>query len=229
MASIIGTNGNDNDIDNPSLGGGIEDDTIDGLDGDDIIFGYQGNDFLYGGNGYDQLFGGDGDDTLVITALGDNDLLDGEDGIDTFRLEPVISGVQDLTLLTFVDLEIFDANFNSVQVNAGQIDQFTDFLDIGYIKLMTAGVTDIQNASHNDPGILQVVGSSGVDVFNATGSTGAWQLEGHDGEDVLYGGNDDDVIEGGNDDDRLYGRDGNDTIDGHYGDDRMFGGGGDDT
>ncbi len=107
MATIHGTNFNDNDIDKPKLVGTNGDDSIQGYAGNDILSGLGGkdyldgganndvldggadNDTLYGGVGQDYLVGGPGNDYLVGGTLDDallggtgNDLLLGENGND---------------------------------------------------------------------------------------------------------------------------------------------------
>jgi Ca2+-binding RTX toxin-like protein len=83
MATIIGTEGNDNRI------GTFENDTISGLGGNDTLKGGFGNDQLFGGFGDDQLFGENGNDTLfgssgrdLLFGLGGNDVLSGGSGND---------------------------------------------------------------------------------------------------------------------------------------------------
>lgn len=75
MATIIGTNGNDNLI------GTADGDLIQGLAGNDRLRGEGGNDTLEGGAGNDQIRGGDGDDSADGGA--GNDRIDGEAGNDT--------------------------------------------------------------------------------------------------------------------------------------------------
>ena len=65
---------------------GSTDIEIIGNDTDNIITGGSGNDILSTGSGNDQLFGGLGDDVLIINGTGDS-VLDGGDGVDTFRID----------------------------------------------------------------------------------------------------------------------------------------------
>jgi Ca2+-binding RTX toxin-like protein len=107
MATIYGTNFNDDGIDKPKLVGTNADDSIYGYAGSDILSGLGGNDYLdgganndvldggtgndilYGGDGYDYLVGGLGNDYLVGGTLDDallggtgNDILYGGSGND---------------------------------------------------------------------------------------------------------------------------------------------------
>ncbi len=107
MATINGTNFNDNGIDKKKLVGTYGDDSIYGYAGNDILSGLGGNDYLdggfnndvldggvgndtlYGRAGFDYLVGGPGNDRLIGGTLDDallggtgNDLLLGESGND---------------------------------------------------------------------------------------------------------------------------------------------------
>ncbi|NJK69439.1 MAG: calcium-binding protein [Microcoleus sp. SU_5_3] len=89
MATINGTNFNDNGIDKPMLVGTNEADSIYGKAGNDILSGLGGNDYLEGGIGNDQLYGGIGNDDLRGEAGNDylnggigNDYLNGGTGSD---------------------------------------------------------------------------------------------------------------------------------------------------
>ncbi|NJK69438.1 MAG: calcium-binding protein [Microcoleus sp. SU_5_3] len=108
MATINGTNFNDNGIDKKKLVGTNADDSIYGYAGNDILSGLGGNDYLdggfnndvldggagndtlYGGVGYDYLVGGPGNDRLIGGTLDDallggtgNDILYGGSGNDS--------------------------------------------------------------------------------------------------------------------------------------------------
>jgi hypothetical protein len=61
-----------------------------------------------------------------------------------------------------------------------------------------------------------------------TGGTGADQISGNKGNDVLKGGNANDVVDGGEGDDDLYGDAGDDIVDGGDGNDTIHGGAGND-
>ncbi|MBU4593999.1 MAG: hypothetical protein KKD96_05810, partial [Proteobacteria bacterium] len=75
---ILGRGGDD------TLLGGSDNDTIDGGAGNDSIDGGTGNDLLIGGAGIDTIQGGTGDDLIHGGA---DDVVDGGEGFDTFRLE----------------------------------------------------------------------------------------------------------------------------------------------
>ncbi|MEW5859255.1 MAG: calcium-binding protein [Cyanobacteriota bacterium] len=89
MATIYGTTGNDNGIDNSIIYGIQEDDDIFALEGNDIVYAGAGNDYVDGWTGDDTLYGGTtsdpneigtGNDVLVAWYGDDN--LYGQDGDD---------------------------------------------------------------------------------------------------------------------------------------------------
>jgi Ca2+-binding RTX toxin-like protein len=80
MATINGTDFNDNGIDKKKLFGTDKGDSIYGKRGNDILSGLDGNDNLYGGHHEDLLYGGYGKD-LLSGQLG-YDTLYGEQGND---------------------------------------------------------------------------------------------------------------------------------------------------
>ncbi len=99
MATIKGTNGNDN------LNGTNGRDEMNGLEGNDVLSGQGGNDDIEGGLGIDVLFGGNGDDFLegnkgTDFMFGENgndimewddgdgsDIMDGGSGYDTAKVD----------------------------------------------------------------------------------------------------------------------------------------------
>ncbi|MEB3357344.1 MAG: calcium-binding protein [Synechococcales bacterium] len=71
MATIFGTNFNDNGIVRPVLNGTALADSIYGLDGNDVLFGFGGNDLMDGGLGADAMTGGSGNDVYIVDNAGD--------------------------------------------------------------------------------------------------------------------------------------------------------------
>ncbi|MBI9110867.1 tandem-95 repeat protein, partial [Maridesulfovibrio ferrireducens] len=98
------------------------DDTISGGSGDDIIYGQEGNDIIYGGDGDDILLGGSGDD-ILIAGSGNNYIVTGE-GADKIIIDKsfINTDSEDSTYITVND---FDANHDSIQVTTDTVDNMT--------------------------------------------------------------------------------------------------------
>src|SRR5262245_45832239 len=110
MATIIGTEKDDDSTLLGSIFGGHghvllgsddEDDQIYGLGGDDLIVAGDGDDYLNGGTGADTMLGGDGDDVYIVDNVNDetfeNDVT-GNDRVITFVTFTLSEGVERLTL-----------------------------------------------------------------------------------------------------------------------------------
>jgi Ca2+-binding RTX toxin-like protein len=104
-----GSDGND------TIYGGAGNDTIYGGGGDDTLYGDDGNDKLYGESGQDHLFGGAGNDYLdggfIAYGGGLNyfnvpDVLEGDDGADTYVRHKSVFGPNDIDVIV---------GFNSAQ------------------------------------------------------------------------------------------------------------------
>ena len=113
MATINGTNFNDNNTVQfngvedeffPSLEGTGGDDEIFGFNGTDILNGHNGSDSLNGGPGADEMDGGDQDDTYFVDNVGDvaaetfNDATGGVDTVNSTVSHTLGFGIEHLTL-----------------------------------------------------------------------------------------------------------------------------------
>ena len=81
---LFGQDGNDllsGDAGDDLLNGGLGNDQLDGGDGIDDVQGREGDDLVVGGAGNDFLYG-DGNDPTILSLVGGNDTLDGEEGDD---------------------------------------------------------------------------------------------------------------------------------------------------
>ncbi|MBC2604829.1 putative Ig domain-containing protein [Pelagicoccus albus] len=178
-------------------------DRIESAGGEDFVHGGAGDDVLVGGDGNDVLLGGDGDDTI---SGGDGvDVIYGNSGADN------IDG---------------GAGDDRLYVDAQDTIQGGDGYDKVYVK-DDSGVT----INTVESSIEEVIGDSGNDTFDATGSETSVRLDGREGDDTLLGGDagdvlwgreGDDMILGGDGNDVIYGGDGTDIIDGGAGDDRLY-------
>ncbi|HET7062351.1 MAG TPA: calcium-binding protein [Nitrosospira sp.] len=191
MATIYGTNFNDNDTWQgfwfyPSLRGSNYADAIYGYSGNDILYGYNGNDYLDAGSGADIAYGGDGNDTIwgaistVTWDLGDN--LFGEGGND-----------------------LIGGSYGSDYIGGGTGD------DSLYGD---EGNDSVYGGDGND--LLRGDWGWGSDLYGndyLNGGNGNDKLYGGSGNDWLYGGDSNDVLTGGLGKDFLSGGNGSDVFD----------------
>lgn len=199
MAAIVGTNGNE-----PDLNGTGANDHIFGRGGNDTLRGFGGNDQLFGGSANDQLFGGTGND-LLKGGLND-DLLNGGLGADT--------------------ADYSNASINPPGP-VGPI--FTTGANSGVtidLNLMAAQNT---GGSGTDTlvSIENLIGTNFNDALKGNSANNV--LSGLAGNDTLHGGAGDDTLDGGIGNDTLLGFTGDDTLNGGDGNDRLLGGSGDDV
>ncbi|KIC41891.1 hypothetical protein RA27_00255 [Ruegeria sp. ANG-R] len=196
-------------------------DDISGGGGADIITGGSGNDLLLGGAGRDQLDGGDGDDILA-GGIG-RDILNGGGGNDTYLFD-LGDGADSIT---------DSSGFNTLRFGPGivasdiQITRST--VSNTVLTIASSGETVTIFGQYASDGSA---GSGGVDriefadgvIWNRTDieqiylaqnrTSGADNLIGFDGRDIMIGGQGDDHLSGaGGADDYIWNLgDGNDQI-----------------
>ena len=234
IENVIGSAGSDD------ITGSADANEIDGGDGDDTINGGAGDDMLYGGRGADILNGGDGNDILNggFKDHGPNfistgsDIINGGAGDDIIIYSNTDTSSSDVDTIdggtgtdTFVvDNILFDTR--AVDLTAG----FFIFGQLDNIFAVRGNLSNIENVTVS--GAVQVRGDAGDNVIRGTSpdgnSFGGNVFEGMGGNDTIWGGGDDDSIDGGTGNDMLYGETGADTIHGGDGDDLLDGGDGND-
>ena len=235
---MSGNGGNDN------LYGYGGNDSLDGGAGADYLSAGTGNDTLIGGLGNDSLYGGDGNDTLN-GGLGD-DYLSGDEGADTYAFgvgsgQDTIYNYQaaaasDRVVLgagiTAANLKFYrEGNDLLITINGNT----TDSLRIQY---QYSGASYVLNTlQFSDASTLNISPTTLTNVIYSVGGSGADNMSGYDGIDVMtgnagndninaYGGND--SLDGGAGADNLTAGTGNDTLVGGQGNDSLYGGDGSD-
>ncbi|MFT5433262.1 MAG: Ca2+-binding RTX toxin-like protein [Myxococcota bacterium] len=149
------------------------------------LYGGPGNDTLTGGAGVDTISGGPGNDTLSGSDDAADDILNGDEGDDTFDCGLVTNGAD---------------TFN------GGADTDT----VSYASRAIAVVCTI-DATANDGEALET-DDIAADVESIVGGDGDDTLTGSANDDTLDGGPGDDTIVGGDGDDTLKGGDGDDIL-----------------
>jgi Ca2+-binding RTX toxin-like protein len=194
-----------------NLFGGAGNDTLTGGSGGDQLFGQAGNDTLLGKGGFDFLFGGSENDTL--TGGDADDQVFGESGNDRMIWNPGDD----------TDLNEGGADTDTVEVNGGNgAEQFTT----------TANGTRVR-FDRLDPAPFSIdIGTSEKLVLNANGGDDKFSATGNLAaliQTTVDGGTGADQVLGSNGNDLLLGGDGDDFVDGQQGNDTALLGAGDDT
>jgi Ca2+-binding RTX toxin-like protein len=252
MATINGTNGNDNNtfagfLDfRRALIGTLLDDTINGKAGNDILVGLTGNDSLDGGTGADTMFGGLGDDIYVVDNVGDlvgeavvDELLPGGGGTDivfssvdyslnapaTFSL-PTINGIAENAAAIFAlglpTYTLYTAVLNELTLTPQLIENLT----LTGTAIMGEG-NDLDNIIDGNGENNVLSGLGGNDTIRGLGGNDT--ISGGDGNDLLNGNMGDDSLNGNVGDDTVRGGQGNDIVRGGKGNDSLYGDLGDDS
>ena len=201
---------------------GVDGDVLDGGAGDDELFAAT--------NAENQnIHGGDGDDVLYAEGSSANASfveLHGDAGDDRF----VIRSESRQTLQGGDGFDVVD--YYSQNATAGRTTRV-------FVDLALGGELDFSQLNQATPVFaLDPNGDRYFDVEAIWGSSGADELYGDDGANLILGGGDknrdssasqdEDIIDGRGGDDVIYGHDGNDTIFGGDGDDLIHGGEGGD-
>lgn len=214
MASITGTNANDNLTPQATAAA----DTIDALGGDDILFGGDGADIYNGGAGNDRL------DVTAQSQIALGETYNGGSGFDTLFLNT--GSAIDLSLATInADVE-FLQSFGIVALTSAQLGNFSR-IETGAISILDAGVADLTGAiittgTFNLSNFGNTLNLTGVSSTGVTVNGGALQ-------DIVTGTASGDALNGNGGNDNMQGGDGNDTLFGGADADLMGGGNGNDT
>jgi Ca2+-binding RTX toxin-like protein len=161
-----------------SLFGETGDDTLQGKAGSDILEGRTGNDILIGGDGDDQLFGDEGDDRFIWNPGDDNDLIEGDDGVDTAEVNGGGGG------------EVFTVTANGTRARFDRLDPAPFALDIGTTENLVVnmgGGDDSFSATGNLAPLISITVDGGTGNDTILGSNGADTLLGGDGNDFIDG------------------------------------------
>jgi Ca2+-binding RTX toxin-like protein len=257
-AHVVGTNGDDNDIDRPSLLGTSEDDLLQGLRGDDVLLGGGGNDRLDGGPGRDVLTGGDDSDVYLIAdgRLDQETIVEqaGEraglaDAIQITGAFATASGgaVRLGAFSSFDNVErlIIDASTGPVQFRAVSAGNATVNLDFLVDDDTLSRIAAVQGGAHDDSitinlhptspvtgGSIRVNGGLGDDIITVLANGLTYDANGGAGNDTIsiIGGPDTEGVSaiGGSGNDTIVGSQGADLLSGGTDEDQLFGSDGDD-
>ncbi|EGF93605.1 hemolysin-type calcium-binding repeat 2 copies family protein [Asticcacaulis biprosthecium C19] len=256
---LDGATGNDTiyaGLDQDAAVGGIGNDYIDGEDGDDTLSGDDGNDYLNGGTGIDSLTGGSGNDSFVVDSVFDVVVELNGGGIDLVYASvnfTLASHFENLTLLGSVGFSatgnaannLIYGNSGGNQLNgAGGFDtvyglggdDVISSSSAGYYDAGTGNDTVYAGSGSNET----LIGGDGIDFLDATGTTGAYDInlntgatsfagESFTGFEHVNSGSGNNAITGNGANNTINSNAGNDTVYAEGGSDIVNGGAGDDS
>ncbi|WP_413603014.1 hypothetical protein [Curtobacterium sp. Curtsp57] len=221
---------------NDTITGGAGDDYLNGQLGNDRIDGGAGNDTINGGDGDDILIGGTGDDILTGGAGSDTYVWSRGDGNDTIVESDYNDASTDTLKLHGVTAADVSVNLHSVYNTSPSYSWGSSYAGdvVLTVKESAPGAGDGATITLNSSLFSNNTGGGVEQVVFDDGTT--WTREdfqklsliGGDADDTIYGYNGNDTITGGAGDDYLNGQLGNDRIDGGAGNDTINGGDGDD-
>jgi len=151
--TIFGTDNADTidaNIGNDIVHAGAGDDAVEGGEGQDLIFGEDGNDNLYGNGGNDEISGGAGSD-IIVAGEGD-DIVAGDDGNDS-----LYGGYGD---------DVITGGEGNDRIYGGEDE---DSLSGGAGNDVISGGTGDDNIN-GGAGMDTLVGNQGSDVFEVSGA-----------------------------------------------------------
>ncbi|MDO6797666.1 calcium-binding protein [Shimia thalassica] len=230
MATITGTTGNDNGIDNPVLMGTEDDDVISGRSGNDSLVGLGGDDFLAPGTGANWVEGGEGNDTILLSTPNDfmsPSLIDGGDGIDRLVLDAASGRSLGIRHATLRDIEIIDLREGSLTLLPQQLEDVTQVVGFGVTQdfgfgrageLLFVGGTSVElggitvGVDNSAVGRAAIRTSFGNATIDASGATASWEIYSSSGVDLLIGGEGNDTLIGVEHGDTLRGGAGDDIL-----------------
>ncbi|MDS7968862.1 putative Ig domain-containing protein [Acinetobacter sp. V117_2] len=226
-----------------TLYGASGNDTLTGQAGNDILYGQAGNDTLNGGTGNDTMYGGKGDDTYIVDSTADvisESVNEGTDTVQSSVTYTLVNNVENLTLTGTTAINGTGNALNNVIVGNSAINTLTggagdDYLDggVGADKLL-GGTGNDSYVIDNTGDIVTENTGEGIDtVLSSITYTLGNNLENLTltGSTAINGtGNAlNNVLVGNSAINTLTGGAGDDYLDGGAGADKLLGGLGNDT
>jgi Ca2+-binding RTX toxin-like protein len=174
--------GGDDVINASSLGADGIQLTMNGGLGNDVFFGSQGDDLINGGDGNDTALMGAGDDTFVWNPGDDNDIVEGQDGVDTLLFNGA-NIAENIDISANGGRALFTRNIANVTMDLNDVEH-VDFNALGGADnivvndLSGTDVTEVNinlastlggSTGDNQPDTITINATSGDDVIQIVG------------------------------------------------------------
>ncbi|MGU3313730.1 putative Ig domain-containing protein [Acinetobacter sp. M5A5_2a] len=226
-----------------TLYGASGNDTITGQAGNDILYGQSGNDTLNGGTGNDTMYGGKGDDTYIVDSTADvisESLNEGSDTVQSSVTYTLVNNVENLTLTGTTAINGTGNILNNIIIGNSAINTLSggagdDYLDggTGADKLL-GGIGNDTYIVDNTSDVITENVNEGTDTIRSSVSL----TLGNNVENLILTGTSainatgntlNNVMTGNSAINTLTGGAGDDYLDGGVGADKLLGGIGNDT
>jgi Ca2+-binding RTX toxin-like protein len=182
-ALLVNALGGDDVVNATSLPAGVMKLTVDGGAGDDTLLGSQGADVLLGGDGDDSVFGDNGDDVAFLGAGDDvfrwapgdgNDVVEGQDGVDTLVFDGA-NIAENIDILANGGRALFLRNIANVVMDLNDVEAI-DFNALGGADNIVVGDlsgTDVTKVNIDLAGVIGgAAGDKQVDSVTVNATNG---------------------------------------------------------
>lgn len=188
-ATIFGGDGDDIIIGSPIadlIFGGAGNDVIDGRGGNDTIYGQDGNDTITGGTGDDKLFGGEGSDTFIWNNGDNNDIVEGDEGIDVQIVNGAAAGDAFALSAMQSGRALFErTNLVPFTISTGGVEQFNvnglagaDTFAVNDLTQTDVKVVNLDLGAAADTDAVSIEGRTTDDTLWVTNGGGSLAIKG---------------------------------------------------
>jgi Ca2+-binding RTX toxin-like protein len=168
--------------------GGSGNDTINALAGNDTIYGGDGNDTITGGTGNDSQFGGAGSDTFIWNNGDNDDITEGDEGVDVQVVNGAAAGDAFTLSANQIGRAIFQrTNLVPFTISTGDVEQFNvnglagaDTFSVADLTQTDVQVVNLDLGAAADADAVTIEGRTIADALNVTNNAGVLNIAGLD-------------------------------------------------
>jgi Ca2+-binding RTX toxin-like protein len=170
---VFGLDGGDT-INASGLAAGVIGLELQGGLGVDTLIGSHGDDMMVGGDGNDVALMGEGNDTFVWNPGDDNDIVEGQDGVDTLLFNGAVIA-ENITISANGERALFTRDIASVTMDLNEVEtiEFNALGDLDNITVNDMTGTDVTQVKVNLAATLgETAGDGAVDTITLAATNG---------------------------------------------------------